>query len=163
VAKIGGNNGIAAYDPRQIWAANLAPLVTAAREGTAHAARTASKQRARARHEPAWWRQRWVIITAAGVAVAGAAGGVYATLASRRSRSSRHATPGTHPGLDEQPQPNGFKSTVDSGRSKVTGLARSMAHKLRGDEPSGLGAPRRQQPPSSLGQHPAEGEYHGQP
>jgi hypothetical protein len=159
VAKIGGNNGIAAYDPRQIWAVNLAPLVAAAREGAAHAARTASKQRARARQEPAWWRQRWVMVTVAGLAVAGAAGGVYATLASRRSRGSRHAAAGAPVGLDEQPLPNGLKSTMDVGRTKVSGLARNVAHKLRGNGQDGPAA----HPAGTPGKHPNEGGYHGQP
>jgi hypothetical protein len=156
VAKTEGKNGTAAYDPRQIWATNLAPLVVAAREGAAHAARTASRERARARREPAWWRQRWVIITTAGLAVVGAAGGVYAMLASQRSRGSRHAMPSGGMGFDDQPHAGGFTSTMGSGRAKVTDLARNVVHKLRGGEPAHLA----EAPPPP---EPAEGGYHGQP
>lgn len=165
MAKTGGNNSMTTYDPRQIWATNLAPLMTAAREGAAHAARTASRERARARQQPAWWRQRWVIITTAGLAVLGAAGGTYAMLASRRSRGSRHAATSAGVMPDGQPQADGFKSTVGSGRAKVGDLARNMVHKLRGGEPDPLAAsaPRTPEPAAALGEHPTDGGYHGQP
>jgi hypothetical protein len=113
----------AAYDPRQLWAANLAPLVTAAREGAAHAARTAGRERARARQESQWWRQHWLIVAVAGLVVAGAAGGAYA--ATRRSSV-------------DNPPASSERSTMDAGRGKVAGLARTVAHKFRGDGPGRL-------------------------
>jgi hypothetical protein len=163
VAKTGGNNSTtAAYDPRQIWATNLAPLVVAAREGAAHAARTASRERARVRRQPAWWQQRWVIVTTGGLAVLGAAGGVYAVLASRRSRTSRHAADSTGGGLGAQA--DGFRST-ESGRAKVSDLARNVVHKLRRGEPEPMPgeASSMPQPAAMPGDRQPEGGYHGQP
>jgi hypothetical protein len=125
-----------AYDPRQIWSANLAPLVTAARQGAAHAARAASRERARARQEPPrWWRQRWLVMTAAAVTIAGAAGGVYAVLARRRSSTARHAETGVRPAPSNGATTNGIRSTMENGREKVTGLARSVVHRVRRDGP----------------------------
>jgi hypothetical protein len=117
-------DSIAVYDPRQLWAANLAPLVAAAREGAAHAARTAGRQRARARQESQWWRRRWVIVAGAGLVIAGAAGGAYAAMAGRRSSAQR---------------PAAGAERVETGRDKVTGLARTVAHKLRGNGGDGDG------------------------
>ena len=162
MAKTGGNNSTAAYYPRQIWTTNLAPLVVAAREGAAQAARTASRERARARQQPAWWQQRWVLMTTAGLAVVGAAGGMYAVLASRRSRNSRHTATSTGGGLGGQSQADGFKSTTDSGRAKVTGAARNMVHKLRGGEQQPE-APRMPEPAAMPGDRQADGGYRGQP
>jgi hypothetical protein len=132
-----------AYDPRQIWATNLAPLVVAAREGAAQAARTASRERARARQQPAWWQRRWVIVSAAGLAVVGAAGGVYAAVANRRGVHRGYAVP-TDTGMSGTPgagqeRANGLRSTMDTGKARMTDAARTMVHKLRGDEHTALG------------------------
>jgi hypothetical protein len=164
VAKTRGNNcTTAAYDPRQIWAMNLAPLVVAAREGAAQAARTASRERALARRQPAWWQQRWVMVTTAGLAVMGAAGGTYAVLAARRSRASRQAVPGSGSGLGPS-QADGYRST-ESGRARVTGLARNVVHKLRRgeQEPMAPEAPRMPAPVAMPSDRQPEGGYHGQP
>jgi hypothetical protein len=110
----------AVYDPRQLWATNLAPLVAAAREGAAQAVRTAGRERARARQESQRRRQRWLIVAAAGLVVAGAAGGAYAAIARRRSSM-------------ESPAAGSERSTAEAGRAKVAGFARSVAHKFRGD------------------------------
>jgi hypothetical protein len=139
----GGNTTTAAYDPRQIWAMNLAPLVVAAREGAAQAVRTASRERARVRQQPAWWQQRWVVATATGLAVVGAAGAVYAVVASRRSGNRRFGE-STGYGTDRTPagsheRADGVKSTVGSGRAKVSGMARNVVHKFRGSETRDFG------------------------
>jgi hypothetical protein len=160
VASNSGGNTTVAYDPRQLWTANVAPLVTAAREGAAHAARTASRERARARQQPAWWRQRWVIVTAAGVAVVAAAGGVYAAVASRRSGNHGFGEPtGQNTGFERMHSPdgsNGLKSTMDSGRARVTDVARNMVHKLRGNERTEFGpeTPRMAAPGSTMPDEP---------
>jgi hypothetical protein len=154
VASKSGGNNTAAYNPRQIWTMNLAPLVVAAREGAAHAARTASLERARVRQQPPWWQQRWVMVTATGLAVVGAAGGVYAAVARRRSANS----PGyPEPGGRAMPaagheRSNGLKSTMESGRTKMTGVARNMVHKLRRNDGGEFGpeTPRTPEPASTL-------------
>lgn len=160
MAKTGGKNSTtAAYEPRQIWAMNLAPLVVAAREGAAQAARTASRERARVRRQPAWWQQRWVIASTAGVAVLGAAGGVYAILANRRARMSRQPVPGAEPGV----RADGYRST-ESGRARVSGLARNMVHRLRRSEQEPVAvpeAPRTPEPAVAPGDRQPESEYHG--
>lgn len=121
-----------AYDPRRIWSTNLAPLVTAAREGASHAAQTAGKERERARQR-SWLRRRWLYVSAAGLVVAGAAGGVYRAAAKR----SATAPDGTGAG----PEPAGstaaetIRSTVETGREKLTEVARTMVHKIRREEP----------------------------
>jgi hypothetical protein len=144
VASKSGGNGTAAYHPRQIWEMNLAPLVVAAREGAAHAARTASLERARVRRQPAWWQQRWVMVTAAGLAVVGAAGGVYAAMSRRRSASRGFAEPNSRASMGQMPaagheRTNGLRSTMGSGRTKMTGMARNMVHKLRRGDGGELG------------------------
>jgi hypothetical protein len=131
----------AAYDPRQLWTANLAPLVTAAREGAAHAARTAGRERARARQESQWWRQHWLIVAVAGLVVAGAAGGAYAATATRRSSV-------------DSPPASSERSTMETGRGKVAGLARTVAHKFRGG--GGEGDGRGDGPGRLPGSKPAE-------
>lgn len=163
MAKTGGTNSTtAAYDPRQIWAMDVAPLVVAAREGAVQAARTARRERARVRREPAWWQQRWVMVSTAGLAVLGAAGGIYAVLASQRSGSSRHVAAGTGGGLGAQA--DGYRST-ESGRAKVTGLARNMVHKLRRGEqqPMSPGTQQMPEPAATPGDRQPGGGYHGQP
>jgi hypothetical protein len=116
-------------DPRRIWSTNLAPLFTAAREGAAQAARTASRERARARRDSRRGRRTWLIVTAAGMVVAGAAGGAYQA-AKRRAAGSGAA--GAEPGQGGTPAQT-IISTVESGREKVAEAARTMLHKIRGN------------------------------
>ncbi|HEY8473498.1 MAG TPA: hypothetical protein VIL37_12800 [Natronosporangium sp.] len=138
---------------------NLAPLVVAARVGAAQAARTASRERARARRKPAWWQARWVMVTTAGLAVLGAAGGVYAVFA-QRSRSGQPTMTGTGGAIGNQ---DGHGSMVDTGREKVTGLARNVVHKFRRSEqpPVSPDAARTPQPAGMPGDHAPDGGYHG--
>ena len=128
------------YDPRQVWATSVAPLITAAREAAAHAARTASQERARARREESpWWRQRWVAMTVAGVAAAGTAAGVSAVLIRRRSANRAmgvdvNREPGGGPSGSAGPGAGGaggIRSTVEAGRDKVASAARTVIHKVR--------------------------------
>lgn len=118
-------------DPRQIWGAQVAPLVTAAREGASHAAQTARRERARVvgqRSSP-WWKQRWVMVTAGGLVVAGAAGGVWAALSRRSARRERDG--------DTE---SGIRSTMEAGRAKVAGAARTVMDRIRSEGPDGNGA-----------------------
>lgn len=130
------------YDPRKVWSTNLAPFVTAAREGASQAAETASKERARARRDSRWWRQRWLLITASGLVVAGAAGGVYQAVAKRRDAAAESGTGPTGP-IASGAQPDRstpvetIRSTVETGREKVTEVARNVLHKVRREEPEG--------------------------
>jgi hypothetical protein len=123
--------------PRQMWAMNLAPLVAGARRGATHAAKTVSRERARARRKQQWWRQRWLVVTATGVAVAGAAAGTYAIVSKRRSAAP---VPGAQ-SVDAAPR-NGFRSTVETGRTRVADLARTVAHRVRRDGARGDAEPR---------------------
>lgn len=115
---------------------NLAPLVAGARQGATQAAKTVSMERARARRKQHWWRQRWLVATAAGVAVAGAAAGTYAIVSKRRSAAPV-------PGVEtvETAPPNGFRSTVEAGRTRVADLARTVAHRVRRDGARGEAEP----------------------
>lgn len=130
VARIRINrNGTASYDPRELWVANVAPLVAAAREAASHAASAARAQRARASQPPPpWWQRRWLMYTATGLAVGGVAGAVYA-MAKRGSQAK--------PGADEltarpeQAVPGGMRSTMEAGRDRVAGATRTMMHKIR--------------------------------
>lgn len=125
------------YDPRRIWSTNLAPLVAAAREGASHAADTASKERARAHRDSRWWRQRWLLVTASGLVVAGAVGGVYQAVTKRRTAEAEAGTGAAAPG--EQPDRStpaeAIRSTVETGREKMTEAARTVLHKIRREEP----------------------------
>jgi hypothetical protein len=115
------------YDPRELWATNVVPFVVAAREGATHAARTARVERSRLHRQPPWWQQRWVVVTACGLAVVGVAGAAYSMM-KRRSRSK--------PVFDEMTgtparTEGGSRSTIESGRKKVAGATRTMMHKIR--------------------------------
>lgn len=156
IARIRVNrNGTASYDPRELWEANVAPLVTAAREvagQAAQAARTARAQRAQAHRQPPWWQRRWLVFTAAGMAVGGAAGAVYA-MARRRSQAEvadELAAP------MEPSMPRGMRSTMESGRQKVAGVTRTMMHRIRhsgeattAEQPTVGDQPRRNEMPAT--------------
>ena len=118
-------------DPRKIWSANLAPLAMAAREGTAQAVRTARRERARARRrdEP-WWKQSWLMVTAGGLMVAGAAGATFQAVARRRTAAGS-AEAGSGPGPGGGSPTQAIMSTVENGRERVTEAARTMLHKIR--------------------------------
>jgi hypothetical protein len=120
------------FQPRKFWATNLAPLVTGARQGASHAAHTARKERERARRQSQRWRYRWLYLTATGLVVAGASAGVY------RAATKRHPdSPEAEKSQLEQAggaTADAVRSTVESGREKVTGAARNMLHKIRRDE-----------------------------
>lgn len=119
----------AAYQARQIWTTNLAPFVVAAREGASQAAETARKELAQARAPRPWWRSRWVVVTATGVAVVGVAGGVAAVVANRRSQDA--------PAEVSEASENGaggLRSTMEASREKVGGMTRNMLHRIRGED-----------------------------
>lgn len=138
-------------EPRKIWSRNLAPLVTAARDGASRAAETASKERARAaRRESHWWRRRWLVVTAAGLAVAGATGGVYRAITKRQEAESGPEPAGTGEKPAGGTPTEAIRSTVETGREKVTEAARTMMHKIRRDEPDG--GPETKAPASATGQ-----------
>ena len=120
-----------AYDPRTIWSTNLAPLVTAAREGAGQASRTARKERERARHQRQWWRQRWLYVSATGLVLAGAGGAVFQAVAKRRAVADE--SPGTGAKSAGATTADAIRSTVESGREKVTGATRTVLHKIRPD------------------------------
>lgn len=135
MARKPGGRGTPRYDPRGIWATGVAPLVAGAREGAARANRIASRERARARRQRQWWRQRWLLVTAAGVAVAGAVGGGYAAVTNRHARRQAGAVPETGAEADRRPAggaaTNPLTSTVEAGWEKVAGAARTVRHRVR--------------------------------
>lgn len=126
---------------------NVAPLVTAAREGAVHAARAASRERARVRPTLAWWRRRGFVVTAATVVVVGAMGGVYAMLAGRQN-SFESAGDGS-----------GMRSSVDAGRERVAGAAKTVMDRVRRDNGAGPreGAMASAVPDRSQGDRPITG------
>lgn len=144
---------------RRIWAENVTPLVTAARVGAGHAARTAVRERARVRPRPAWWRRRWLLITVAGLGIGMAVAGTLAGLAEREGSAGRSTPAG-------RGVPNGgrIKSSVEAGRDRVSGAARTMADKVRGGNgaDSAPGALASATPDRSKGQMPSTGTGYGQ-
>jgi hypothetical protein len=122
---------VGGYDPRQRWAAWLAPYVVAVREGATVAFRTARREReeerARALRQAMPLGQRVLVLTAAGVAAVGAVGAVTAALASRRPGG---AEPEGRTATDQ------LRSTMEAGRERVTGMAREARQRVRGDEPA---------------------------
>lgn len=146
---------ISAYDPRTIWSTNLAPLVTAARDGAGEAARTARKERERARHQHQWWRQRWLYLSATGLVLAGAGGAMARAVAKRRAAADPTGTgTGTKPAAATTAE--AIRSTVESGREKVTDATRSVLHKIRpdGSAESKPGTPAAESKPGTAGAEP---------
>lgn len=144
--------GTVRYDPRELWATNVAPLVVAAREGANRAARTARAERARmVQRQSPWWRRRWVVFTASGLMVAAAAGSAYAVMTNRRSQAKPDADE-----MTSQPEgtgaAGGIKSTVEAGREKVADATRTVMHKIRRDGDAAT----MEQP--AVGEHPRRNE-----
>lgn len=150
LARIGVNrNGTVTYDPRELWVANVAPVVAAAREAAAQAVRAARAQRTPPPPpQPPWWQRRWLMFTATGLAIGGAAGAVYA-MVQRRSQAEATAdelATGTERG------PGTRKSTMEAGRERVAGMMSKIRHSREAtteEQPTVGGGPRRNEMPAT--------------